>query len=693
MTEHIFSYYSGGIYRTTPTKEININEALDLIRSKKFQKKIARIRESTDKKIQNQLKEQLDYFTFAGTFDKRANDKLKEASGLICLDIDDIEKDRRVSIKEKLKEDKYTFCMFASTRGGGFKLLIKIPQVKDDSEYKIYWNAVSKHYNLPENNDIHTKDISRACYVSYDPDLYHNPDSELFTIARNNILTSPEKEDITQLKLLQQSQSNDSALDILTKYKIDIKDKWLYDLLLNKVIVRENTGGNSIVLKTAMIICLRENMLDDEIRTIGKSLADLCEGRTYQAFMGWKKNKLIGEVNETEINNFILDNKYPLSVYSSEGKMIKNEVKVKDHKYFSDFRKNPDNRQTFIVQKLTPSKSLTLVYGGPKSSKSLFELTKCFCISRGIKFLDKFRTKKSNCLYIDRENNEYILSERELAVKKFLKKRKHGVHFITRESHVDILSSKFFMTLIDIIKKYEIKYIVFDTLPKCAVYQAKEEEEINKIYLNFFSPLIEEYGVTMTFILHTTKKGDSFIGSQAYKGIVDCCYEFNKESNSTIGNQSIIKTSICSDNRQGNNNFGVEWTFDVEEDKQGDEHLKNIKAQYFETEGNRLAGQKKNNQQTYDKKKLTQDIIRVFDENDVLHKSEVVERMKLSGYTDEQLLSLDSSIKRTLTWLCDKANILKKGGKGRGTSYSLSEKGVNMLHKRESNQTLNDEKK
>jgi len=109
-----------------------------------------------------------------------------------------------------------------------------------------------------------------------------------------------------------------NAIELLKKYEIDKTDAWLYDLVKNKIIIKEDTGGNSIVLKNAAILLSAKSVSTEELKVIGKGIAECCEGRNLAAFMGWirkVKSDELSEVNEVEINKFIEKNKYKLTKY------------------------------------------------------------------------------------------------------------------------------------------------------------------------------------------------------------------------------------------------------------------------------------------------------------------------------------------------------------------------------------------
>lgn len=134
------------------------------------------IEKNQGKETFKEFKRQLPIACFGGTFNHRSKNGLLKASSLMILDFDDI-----VDLKEKkvsLSSLKYVLAVFVSPSGNGLKAIVKIPLVKTDKEYKEYYSAIAKKFpNLDESG----KDISRACFFSYDKDIYINYDCETFT--------------------------------------------------------------------------------------------------------------------------------------------------------------------------------------------------------------------------------------------------------------------------------------------------------------------------------------------------------------------------------------------------------------------------------------------------------------------------------------------------------------------------------
>ena len=213
-----FNLYENGIKNTIPSKIININEFLELI--KKENPLVEIIRKEKDKVKRDKLKQGLSYVTIAGIFNKRKNEELIKGSGLACFDLDDIE--NLEEIKQLVIQNEYTHCLFVSPSGKGFKFIVKIPEIKSNEEYKQYWISIFKYYNLPE-GDEGTKDVNRACYMSVDTKPYFNLNSKIYTdkVENINIIINPKKKKVKKIKKDYTPKKTDSN-DFLDKLKSSI---------------------------------------------------------------------------------------------------------------------------------------------------------------------------------------------------------------------------------------------------------------------------------------------------------------------------------------------------------------------------------------------------------------------------------------------------------------------------------------
>lgn len=174
-----FSFYKNGITNKVPTKDITLSRALELIQGEAYREDVERLRKATDESLTKTIKKGLDYFTFSGTFTKRLTDNLVKHSGLICLDLDDLNEEL-FRIKEWLKADPFTLAVFISPSGKGLKVLVRI----DGEKHLASFRALEVYYkqNFEVELDKSGKDVTRACFVSYDPDLHYNEKAEVFEV-------------------------------------------------------------------------------------------------------------------------------------------------------------------------------------------------------------------------------------------------------------------------------------------------------------------------------------------------------------------------------------------------------------------------------------------------------------------------------------------------------------------------------
>lgn len=151
---------------------------------------IEKLRSMESKDEQNKAKVELPVVVFGGKFTKRSNEGLVEASGLMILDFDCESESESESIRDLLEADEYILSYFRSTRGMGWKALVRIPVVSDDKEYKEYWNAVQNHFPQV---DPACKDIARACFFTYDPELVYKPEAKIWDTKESDKLRRVKK--------------------------------------------------------------------------------------------------------------------------------------------------------------------------------------------------------------------------------------------------------------------------------------------------------------------------------------------------------------------------------------------------------------------------------------------------------------------------------------------------------------------
>ncbi|MFV0220714.1 DUF5906 domain-containing protein [Empedobacter falsenii] len=120
-------------------------------------------------------------FTPSATFKGgRKLDYLQHYNQVIVLDIDKVEKNKLAEIKQKATELSTTLVAFISPSNNGLKLFIKVSTNQD--EHKNTYNIIKEFYEkeLEIEIDKSGKDITRLCFYSFDPEIYFNPNAEIF---------------------------------------------------------------------------------------------------------------------------------------------------------------------------------------------------------------------------------------------------------------------------------------------------------------------------------------------------------------------------------------------------------------------------------------------------------------------------------------------------------------------------------
>lgn len=162
---------------------ITIDKALERIQngsSKELCEKIRELSGPDNKAKRNELKKQLPAICFSGKFTKRSKAAIVDHSGFICIDFDGfIDEWSMLDYRHHLIQDPFSYAVFTSPSGDGLKAVVKIP--KDVNNHVNYFLSLKKYYDVDE-FDNSTKDISRVCFESYDPEIYVNKDSHIWDI-------------------------------------------------------------------------------------------------------------------------------------------------------------------------------------------------------------------------------------------------------------------------------------------------------------------------------------------------------------------------------------------------------------------------------------------------------------------------------------------------------------------------------
>lgn len=180
-----FSLFLHPVSNIQPFQTINLREAWNLIRSPYYREQTHRLRQLRSPLPSGEGKgvglarkykaTQFDYATFSGVFSKRNDQALVQHSGLLTIDFDHIPDLGELKLALIADPCLETGLMFISPSGDGLKWVIPIDL--NECSHQEWFRAVESYIRATYRLEIDKsgKDISRACFLPYDPEAYLNP--------------------------------------------------------------------------------------------------------------------------------------------------------------------------------------------------------------------------------------------------------------------------------------------------------------------------------------------------------------------------------------------------------------------------------------------------------------------------------------------------------------------------------------
>jgi hypothetical protein len=91
------------------------------------------------------------------------------------------------SLKDRLKADPRVALLFISPGNDGLKVVFKLDEkCYDAAKFKLFYKSFAKslamQYQLHQVLDERTSDVTRACFLSHDPNAYYNTDAQCINI-------------------------------------------------------------------------------------------------------------------------------------------------------------------------------------------------------------------------------------------------------------------------------------------------------------------------------------------------------------------------------------------------------------------------------------------------------------------------------------------------------------------------------
>ena len=201
-----------------------------------------RLVKTLDAKRYTLLKRNLPYFV-CGIFNP-PHRKIENFAWIshFVLDFDHLN-DKGISTNElkfRLASDPKILLLFVSPGNDGLKVLFRLDEKCHDHGkyslfYKLFAKSFAQKYGLDQVLDPRTSDVSRACFISVDPDVYFNPQAE--TVQMSSFVDFGNADQVSDLRaMLKQQQAEIKSIEL----KAD--NQAIDDEALNKIKATLNPG-------------------------------------------------------------------------------------------------------------------------------------------------------------------------------------------------------------------------------------------------------------------------------------------------------------------------------------------------------------------------------------------------------------------------------------------------------------------
>ena len=176
MDTAVVSLFKAPVTNKYPHENMTVAQVFGYIVGTRAKNATIQLRSIEDRAEARKFKgKSFDFVTPSGVFSYHSDASLVSHSGLICIDFDHI-KDIP-ALKSTLLHDPYftTELMFTSPSGDGIKWWVPIDIQKRPHEvwFKAMQNYLKATYGLEA--DPQCVNVSRACFLPYDPNCYVNP--------------------------------------------------------------------------------------------------------------------------------------------------------------------------------------------------------------------------------------------------------------------------------------------------------------------------------------------------------------------------------------------------------------------------------------------------------------------------------------------------------------------------------------
>ena len=490
-------------------------------------------------------KNNLPCISFSGTYhDKVVNDNFAQSSGIFLVDIDNVDP---TLTKEKLAKLPHTIFAFISPSETGVKAGIRVDPtlITSDQDFKKVYQCVEPWLaTLDITIDPSCKDVRRLCYMSHDPDMYINYQTEPIDYSA---LQAQFKQD-SPIPSRSAASANPSTLvptggytqaycDKTVQYELSAirtaheghRNNQLYKSSFNLFALAEYSGLIDMKRLQAELIVVGTGigLPDDEVKSAIQSAEKSRFKSTRQPPTSYSTVTQIESAQPSitpQNNTFVSLNQFSLNGKSKEMK----------EKMLND---------VFVLGNVALLGQITAFYASHGTGKTLLTLKML------IDSITAGTIKGEDVFYLNCDDNQRgIITKLELA-------EKHGFQMLA-DNHQGFKSSMMSEILQSVIASDNAhgKIIILDTLKKFTdLMNKRDSSEFMKILRSFVS-----HGGTAIVLAHVNKHRQdngklSYAGTTDVADDSDCYYVIEVVDD---GKESGIKT-VMSENGKGRGDVAV----------------------------------------------------------------------------------------------------------------------------------------
>lgn len=199
---------------------------------------ITTVRAEHDNKKRRNIKCQLPVIMWQGLFSERSKKGLQSLSGIMCIDIDHKSDSEINRLQSTLRSILWVIAFFRSPSGDGLKILVKT-NVSNTIDYENCYCQLIEYFQkeLDCMVDESCYEYSKACYASYDPEIYvatHVEDFPYAYVPKYARVNDPKvsiTDDTRNLHIVQPRTKSESFMNTLQSQVQGLSDVQIIEIL------------------------------------------------------------------------------------------------------------------------------------------------------------------------------------------------------------------------------------------------------------------------------------------------------------------------------------------------------------------------------------------------------------------------------------------------------------------------------